>query len=88
MRITLEETTNISHVGGLKTQLAEALSADEAIELDASEVVRVDAALLQLLASFSMQADAQGQSVSWVSPSEGLVEAARLTGLQGVLKLV
>jgi ABC-type transporter Mla MlaB component len=87
MQIVLEETVNISHVSSLKGQLVEAMNGEEAIEVDVSQVGTVDAAVLQLLAAFSLDAQAQDKQVDWGMPSDGFLGAVKLTGLQQVMQL-
>ena len=87
MQIALEQTVNISHVSALKEQLLEAMSGDGPIELDVSQVCNVDAAVLQLLSAFALDAQAQGKAVDWGMPSDGFLGAVKLTGLQNLMQL-
>ena len=87
MQIALEETVNISHVSALKEQLVEAMNGDESVEIDVSQVARVDAAVLQLLAAFALDAQAHEKQLDWGMPSDDFLGAVKLTGLQQVMQL-
>lgn len=87
MQITLEDVVNISHVSALKEELAEALQAGDDIEIQAAGVNTIDAAALQLLAAFALEAQAQDKTIQWLEPSERFLGAVQVTGLQGALKL-
>ncbi len=78
---------DISVVTDFKATLQQAMAGGQAIVLDASKVERIDTAALQLLTVLCQDSVLKGIDVSWVSPSEPLTYAAKLTGLDGILRL-
>lgn len=63
--VTLETQLDISGAVALKARLLEALSASEALDVDAREVTHVDAAAAQVLVAFALTAREQGRAVRW-----------------------
>jgi anti-anti-sigma regulatory factor len=57
------------------------------VTLAASELQRIDAAGLQLLAAFVQAASGRGTRVAWQAPTAVLRDAARRTGLTTALRL-
>lgn len=86
-QITLDEELNITCVGDLKTSLAQALSDDSAVELNAGGIERVDTAALQLLTAFVQQMNTNNKEVSWLKPSDNFLKSVELLGLKAMLGL-
>jgi ABC-type transporter Mla MlaB component len=81
------EQLDISMVNELHELLSEQIGQCAAIEFDAGQVERADAAALQLLTVLSKDAKSQEISVKWRNPSETFKNAASLLGLQNDLGL-
>jgi len=82
------ETLEIRNIAELSEKLRTALdSSDPIIFFDASKVDRVDAASMQLLATFFKDAQSQGMTLQWHKPSDALVETSRVLGLSRLLGL-
>jgi len=78
---------DITVVTDFKAMLLQAIAGGQQLVLEASHIERVDAAALQLLAALFRDAGPRGLEVSWSNPSESLTYAAKLVGLDGVLRL-
>jgi len=87
MVIECNEALDISLVSDFKVFLQQASGQNSPIVLDASQLVRIDGAGLQLVTAFFQEATESGLSVSWRNPTEALIYAADLTGLKEVLQL-
>jgi anti-anti-sigma regulatory factor len=89
------ETTVIACEGGLDIAVAqelyrrleEALAAARPVVLEAAQVERADAAVLQLLWVFFQEAHTRGIAVQWRQPAPALRHAARLLDLTAGLAL-
>lgn len=79
--INCQESLDISVVANLGTELKVALDSGQSIQLQANEVSKADAAALQLLCAFFLDAQTHGIHIEWLDPSDALLEAASLTGL-------
>ena len=64
-----------------------ALDADQDVELDASELSRIDGAGLQLLAAFALELGQRGHALHWHGVSEALAKGAQVSGLANLLGL-
>jgi len=71
----------------LHGKLCKALIAQCPVTINASQVERADTAALQMLCTFFRDCDTEGSEVKWKQPSEVLCNAARLLGLDVLLKL-
>ena len=87
MIIECNDTLDVSVVFDFKSILQQAVGHDMPVILDASKIQRIDAAALQLLASFFNELIETGQSISWRKPTEELKYAAELTGMKSALHL-
>ncbi|GAA5644667.1 MULTISPECIES: STAS domain-containing protein [Vibrio] len=85
MHYTLQSEVNIANIEQVKAQLTTSLTQGEAVELDASEVCKVDTAGMQLLLSYVLGLKQQGTEVHWKSPSDELSTVAKLLGLDSTL---
>ncbi len=77
----------VADAGSLKTGLAKLLEEPEPVTLDVSAVQRVDTAGLQVIAAFVRERESQGRRVQWAGEAAALTNAARLLGLDMLLKL-
>lgn len=87
LQIELASIINLSTIGALKTQLDDALSKNTDVALLGVNVEKVDTAALQLLAVFSEKVRAEGNTLSWIQPSEEVENVAALLGLKSALCL-
>lgn len=82
------EYLDISSVGVLHEELKKLFNSEElVIFLDGENIEKADAAGLQLMAAFFKDAKTQGISLQWHKPSDALVNASRLIGLNSLLDL-
>jgi len=85
--VNCQGSLDISIVTDLGNELKLALDNGQSIQLQAAEVSKADAAALQLLCAFFLDAQVHGINVEWIEPSEQLVAAASLSGLDEHLGL-
>lgn len=89
LRVTnlyLPDSLDITLAAAFKETLDELLQG-ESIEIDGSQVERVDGCALQLLVAFVQEARLRSIALTWVAPSAALCRAASCLGLSGVLAL-
>lgn len=86
--LQLRESEDISGIAELRATLVARLLADgDAIIIDASKVVRIDGAALQLLVTFCRAVREAGRDVQWIDVSESMQAAASVLGLKQELAL-
>lgn len=85
--VSCGEVLDISRVSEFYTELEMIINEGKSIELDASELERIDISGLQLLLSFYQKIKSSGHEFCWSSPSEQLVRSASLVGLDKLLGL-
>lgn len=85
--LRLEADLTVPTAAELQQRLRLQLDGRSLVELDGGEVERVDASGLQLLTGFVIAVEGQGGRVKWQAASSALREGARLTGLDGALRL-
>ncbi len=86
-QIACGEVMDIASMAEFHSRLMTVISLKQAVELDASQIERVDTAALQVLSSFVQDVHAQQQSMHWKNPSEVLCRSAALLGLSRLLNL-
>lgn len=79
--IELPSVVTIAEAESLHACIEEALQHKDVVKVDSSAVSRIDTAALQQLLLFQQQLKSAGQSILWISPSEVLLDAAKLLGL-------
>ena len=84
--IECEPTVDISVAEELYQHLEKALEQQHVVEIDAKEVERVDAAILQVFLAFIKHAEQVGLSVTWKSMSGSMFNSIKLLGLVDELK--
>ena len=84
--VVLPADCRIAAQAALQAELAQALQ-HGAIELDGSQVERVDTAALQLLVLLRRALDGHGGTLAWRGSSAALNDAAGLLGLARILEL-
>ena len=67
--------------------LLNAIDVESDVTLDGSQVTSIDTSALQLLTALAIQVRNNGCRIIWVSPSELLLNTAKLTGLTAQLGL-
>ena len=85
LKITLDSTLNIQNVSELYEQLSKRLDHQDTIEIDASAVVSIDTATLQLLIVLKQEAVKLHKEVVIDFPSDKFIESAELLGLSEML---
>jgi len=85
--INCQDSLDISVVGTLGEELKVALDSGQSVQLQASAVGKADAAALQLLCAFFLDAQVHGIEIEWIEPSDELRRAATATGLSEHLGL-
>lgn len=85
--IDLSGSLDITRIESLRAMFADGLQQALPIQLDAKEAERFDAAALQLLCAFMLEAKNLGLECRWSTVSPALSDAARLTGLTNILSL-
>lgn len=86
-QIVCSERMTIEKVESFYTELESALLEHTEIELIAEGVQQCDTASLQLITHFIDAAKKQGHRVTWVKPSESIINVAELLGLLEPLEL-
>jgi len=86
-QLILDSTLNIQSVSHLYEQLLVLLEGQDKIEIDASSVVTVDTATLQLLIVLKQSAVKLGKEIIFDFPSDKFIESAELLGLAEMLEI-
>ena len=86
-KLTLDATLNIQNVTDLHERLLVLLERKDKIEIDASAVVSIDTATLQLLIVLKQTAIKLQKEVVFDFPSDKFVESAELLGLAEMLEV-
>lgn len=86
-RFSCGELLDVTAVASLKIRLHKALEKSSTIELQADDVKKADTAGLQLFLALSRDVSGAGGALIWKKPSQALIEAARLLGLDRELGL-
>ncbi|MEY2169484.1 MULTISPECIES: STAS domain-containing protein [unclassified Rhodanobacter] len=84
--VVLPPDCRMATLAALHTELVAALPGG-AVELDGSQVERVDTAALQLLVLLRRALDGRGGALAWRGSSAALNDAAGLLGLAKILEL-
>lgn len=86
-RIVLGEVLDINAVARLHKRLVKCADKKNSVTINAAKVNSVDTSSLQVLLAFTERVCAEGNRISWQSPSDSLVRTARMTGLDTLLGL-
>ncbi len=84
----LNQFSDISKAESMQEQLEKYLNAGHGIIIDASDVERIDTAVLQMLLSLSRTLKNQHHQAPIVNPSEAFLATAKLMGMANHLKIV
>jgi anti-anti-sigma regulatory factor len=79
--IKLPAQFTIGEVAAVHERFLESIKSSDAIKLDASEVVKVDGAAMQLMAALFVTAKTAHLQLCWEKSSDVLQDAAKLLGL-------
>ena len=85
--IKLHVVQDIRKSQALKSEMLSIVNDADEIDIDASEVERIDGTALQLLCALFVYAKANSIVINWVNPADSLLDAARTIGLQNLLEL-
>lgn len=83
--ISCGDVLNISRVSEFYSELSMILNEKKPVQMDVSELERIDVAGIQLLLSFSQKVKNSGLSFQWSTPSENLLRSVSLVGLRDQL---
>ena len=81
------EVLDISFAAKLHAQLKDEVEKNSTVTFMTSELTRIDASCLQVLASFMGYAKENEITVHWETPGDVIKDASRLTGLSDILEL-
>lgn len=85
--VRLSPALGIADVAALREQLASTVHDSGEVIIDASDVERLDTAVLQLLSAFMAERRSQDAKLAWHAPSEAFCTGAGLLGLESHLGL-
>lgn len=84
--IDFGEVLDISFAAKFHAQLKDEIENNSTVKFITSELTRIDASCLQILASFMNYAKENEISIQWDAPNDVLKEATRLTGFSDLLR--
>jgi ABC-type transporter Mla MlaB component len=84
--INLGKSLDIVQASDLKKKLMRAVNHQQSIQLNANNVKRADTAGIQLIYAFMQYAEEKKVHISWVNPSQYLLELNRQLGTYSALK--
>ena len=79
--ISLAEVADIAKAESYKSQFLEAIETGNDIELDASNTIRIDTAVVQMILALFLSAKQKQINVSWKAASETVKRVIYLLGL-------
>jgi anti-anti-sigma factor len=85
--VTLNAALSMQQAATLYEQLKKSYNANNALEINASQVMSIDTAALQVLVSLKKDALKKGKSVVFAEPSPRFIESAKLLGLREFLEI-
>jgi len=85
--LQLNSIQDISKSQALKNDMLMLINDNDEIDIDASEVERIDGSALQLLCALFSYANQNNLVIHWLKPSDALQQAADTLGLKQVLEL-
>ena len=86
-KLELSEKCTIIRAEELHAQMETLLQTGHDVEVNASQVEQCDTAALQLLLAFHNELHKEGRKLTWASPSDSTLNAAKLIGLDQPLGL-
>ncbi|WP_196137319.1 lipid asymmetry maintenance protein MlaB [Aliikangiella sp. G2MR2-5] len=85
--VSLGGALDIMNVAGLKARLEGALAKNLSVVLISDKVEKADTAGLQLIYAFIQKVEKNGYRVNWQKPSDALIQASEILGMQEALYL-
>jgi len=85
--LQLNSIQDISKSQALKNDMLLLINDSDEIDIEASEVERIDGSALQLLCALFNYAQQNNLVINWLNPSEALQQSARTLGLYKILEL-
>jgi len=85
--INFGEVLDISFAAKFHAQLKDDTEKNSTVNFVTSDLTRIDASCLQVLASFMSYAKENEINVQWEVPGDVIKEATRLTGLTDILEI-
>jgi anti-anti-sigma regulatory factor len=85
--INLDAVLSIQNIVKLHEKLKNSFAVHDLIEINASQVVSIDTATLQLLVALKKEAGKQQKNIVVTEPSQRFIESAGLLGLLEVLEV-
>ena len=85
--LQLNSIQDISKSQALKNDMLLLINDSDEIDIEASEVERIDGSALQLLCALFNYAQQNNLVINWLNPSEALQQSARTLGLHKILEL-
>lgn len=87
MQINCEEILDISVAQDLHKKLGKALGEARPIVVNASQVEKIDASIIQMFCALSQSAKGQQLRLEWQEPSQKFLDSVRLLDLGDTLGL-
>ena len=85
--LVLNVIQDISKSQALKNDMLTLVNDNDEINIDASDVERIDGSALQLLCALFNYAHQNNLVINWLKPSEALTQSAKTLGVQKILEL-
>jgi len=85
--LILNSIQDISKSQALKNDMLTLVNDNDEIDIDASEVERIDGSALQLLCALFNYAHQNNLTINWLNPSEVLTQSAETLGMLKILEL-
>jgi len=85
--LQLNSIQDISKSQALKSEMLALINDNDVIDINASEVERIDGSALQLLCALFNYAHQNNLIINWIDPSDALKEATQTLGMQEILEL-
>ncbi|HED34863.1 MAG TPA: STAS domain-containing protein [Gammaproteobacteria bacterium] len=85
--LELNVVQDISKSQALKNDILSLVNDNDEIDIDASEVERVDGSALQLLCALFIYAQNNNLIIHWIKPSNSFMQSVKISGMQKILEL-
>lgn len=85
--LELNVVQDISKSQALKNDILTLVNDNDGIDIDASEVERVDGSTLQLLCALFIYAQNNNLIIHWIKPSDSFMQSVKMSGMQKILEL-
>lgn len=85
--LVLDSVQDISKVRMLKNDIMALINDSDAIDIDASEVEKIDGSTMQLLTALFIYAQKNNMVINWIKPTRKIIEGAEVLGIKQLLEL-